>query len=442
MAPTPSPIPVQSPISSSRHFYHLHRQALGFSRHPPAQPSAARAQQHKPRMPDAVDGSYPSVALTPEPPQIGPWSPSESLMIAPEPSALPVISQPQAPSQPGDLPGNIVAAVAVIVLILGGLIGLVIGGEMLRRQARKPSKRVSPPHSSLFGTWKSKSVKNAAEAPQQPIKTSPEKFPYDEKTLTPLTRPLPVLKRERTRRLSGIWPIRSLSRHPPPVTSPQTTWSEFTPVSLYVTSPRTVLDRIPEECEDCESEASVSRASFQSDSVILTPCLEIFDGQESLGTGERRCGQDRRDICRGGRKDEDSKSLGSSAPDMTSDEDESSRSSMISLESLEDGNDQESLKEVFELRRAQTTSMQMNKGVLLSLSLKTLDESQNSESTDEGPSRSSSPGPGGKDRKDYVTVERELSLAILGGSFSAMSLDEFPSPPSMLPVIPSFVSGF
>jgi hypothetical protein len=142
-------------------------------------------------------------------------------------------------------------------------------------------------------------------------------------------------------------------------------------------------------------------------------------------------------------RDEDCKSLGSSAPDMTSDGSGSSRSSTASLESL-GRNDGESLREeVFELKRVQTRSMQMNKGVLLSLSLKTLEDSQTRESTHGelgcGPSGApSGPGvtalEGGKDE--------EPNLAMLGGNFSAISLDEFPSPPSILPMIPSFVSGF
>lgn len=392
-------------------------------------------------------------------------------MLAPGPSAIPARdNQPQGSGPSGVIPGNIVAAVVVVVLILGGLIGLVIGGEMLRRRAKTTEKRVSPPPSRC---------KNATGSPQQRIKTSRERFPYDEKTLSPLARPPPVLKRERQRRLSDVWPIRSLSRalfnrrsrpeqverrveHSPSVPSPQTTWSDFSPVSLYVAPPRTVLSRIPEELEECESQTDIAailgvtlQRSPEPDSVVSAAQTkqpksshdmhwEGFNGPEWSVTTERRGLQDCQTIHKGGTREEDTKSLGSSAPDMTSDEDESSRSSMASLESLEGGNDRESLREeVFELRRAQTRSMQMNKGVLLSLSLKTLDDSQNLGSMhgelDCGPSRSpSAPDAGGG--KDYV--EREMSLAMLGGSFSAVSLDEFPSPPSMLPMIPSFVSSF
>ncbi|KAH0827921.1 hypothetical protein J3R83DRAFT_3554 [Lanmaoa asiatica] len=476
MAPTPSPILVRSsnPLSG-RHLHRLRRQALSSPHRPPGQSPAPRTGQSKPRTLDAA--SQPSVVLE-GPPPITP-TPSESVMLAPEPSAIPVVdNQLQGPNQSADIAGNIVAAVVVIVLILGGLIGLVIGGEMLRRRSRTTGRRVSPTPSKCFGRRKSNPVKNTAGSPQQRIKTSHEKFPCDEKTLTPLTRPPPVLNRERQRRLSDVWPIRSLSQalcnrrsrperverslqYSPPVASPQTTWSEFSPVSLYVAPPRTVLDRIPEELEECQSQTDSDIAiilgvtlqrSPEPGSVVSTSQMKQpksshsvpLDGPESSITTERRDPQDCQIIHKAGTRDEDTKSLGSSAPDMTSDGGESSRSSMVSLENLEGRNDRESLREeVFELRRAQTRSMQMNKGVLLSLSLKTLDDNKNLGSTHGelgcGPSQSPS-APDAEGGKDYV--ERELGLAMLGGSFNAVNLDEFPSPPSILPMIPSFVSGF
>lgn len=478
MAPTPSPTLAHSSNSpSGRHLHHLRRQALGFSHRPPGQSSVSGTERFKPRTLDPE--SQPSVVPEgPSPPPFSP-TPSESVVLASEPSAIPVKdNQPQGLNQPG----NIVAAVVVIVVILGGLIGLVVGGEMLRRQAKTTRKRVSPPLSRGVGRRKSKPVKNATGSPQQHIKMGREKFPYDEKTLTSLTRPLPVLNKERQRRLSDVWPIRSLSRalynrrsspeqversrqHSAPVAIPQTTWSEFSPVSLYVPPPRTVLARIPEEREeDCQSQTSgdieagtlgfTFRRSLESDPVASTPQTKrpksahdrLLTGSNGLGssvTTERRDPQDCQIIYKAGMKDEDAKSLGSSAPDMTWDGGESSRSSMVSLESLEDGNDRESLREEeFELRRAQTRSMQMNKGVLLSLSLKTLpDHGATHGELGCGPSRSPSTANVAEGGKDH-DIERELSLAMLGGSFSAVNLDEFPSPPSILPMIPSFVSGF
>ncbi|KAF8556349.1 hypothetical protein OG21DRAFT_1495581 [Imleria badia] len=479
MAPTPSPILVHSPNHPSGRLLHrLRRQGLNFSHHPPRQPSPPRTELREARTLDAA--LQPSVTVVlegPPPPPIAP-TPSESVVLAPEPSAISDKSnQPQGPSQPVDVTGNVVAAVVVIVLVLGGLIGLVIGGEMLRRRARAEGKRVFLP-SGRFGHRKSEAVRNATGPPQQRTQRDRERLPYNEKTLTPPTRPPPVLNRERQRqrRFPDFWPIRSLSRalcsrrscpqqverspqHSPQTTNPQTTWSEFSPVSLYVAPPRTVLACIPEELEDCQSQTNIDIAailgvtlqrSLESGSVMTTPqtnepkssrnmSVDAFDPESSVAA-ERRGPQDFQVTYK---VDEDAKSLGSSAPDMTSDGGESSRSSMVSLESLEDGNNRESLgEEVFELRRAQTRSMQMNKGVLLSLSLKALDDGQNSESThgECGPSRSPSAPDAEGGLKDFV--ERELSLAILGGNLSAVDLDEFPSPPSILPMIPSFVSGF
>lgn len=474
MAPTPSPIlAYSSNPPSGRHLRRLRRQALNFSHHPLGQSSASHAGKAKPRILDAA--SQPSVILEGPPPLPVVPTPSESAVLAPEPSAIPVgDNQPQGPNQPGDVPGNIVAAIVVVVLILGGLIGLVVGGEILRKRARTTRERVSPAPSRCLGRRKSKHTKNATGSPQQRVRRSPDKLPYDEKTVTPLTRPPPVLKRERQRRLSDVWPIHSISRAPcnrrsrseqvehgiqhyPPAASPQTTWSDFSSVSHYVAPSRTVLSRIPEEIEECQSQTDVGvilgvtlQRSREPSSVVSTPQtkqlkssqsmhLEGLDEPESSGTVER-C----QIIGRVGTRDEDTKSLGSSAPDMTSDEGESSRSSIASLESLGDGSDRESLEEeVFELRRGQTRSMQMNKGVLLSLSLKTLDDNQNLGSMHGelggGPSRSP-PAPDAEGAKD--NIEREMSLAMLGGGFSAVDLDEFPSPPSILPMIPSLVSGF
>lgn len=466
MAPTPSPIPVYSPNHpSGRHIYHFRRDGLNFLRHPPRRPAPSRTELFMARTLSTTP--QPSMVFeSPPPPPVAP-TPSESVALAPEPSAIPANNdQPQQPNQFIDIPGNIVAAVIVIVLILGGLIGLIIGGETLRRQVRNTEKRrVSPPPARCFGLRKSKPTKKTTSSPQTRTPTSREKFPYDEKTLTPLMRPPPV--RERQRRLSDVWPIRSLSRammydrrscpeqverslqHTPPRAGLQTTWSEFSPVSPYVALPRTVLASIPEEREDCQSQTHSDFAvmlgvalgqSLERGSVVPTNDLESSHKMalESSVAAERCDSQHFQIIHKAEARDEDAKSLGSSAPDMTSDGGESSRSSMVSLESLE--NDRESLgEEVFELRRAQTRSMQMNKGVLLSLSLKTLDDSPEPEIThvECGPSRSPSvtDAEGGK---DYDV----LSLGMLGGNFSAVNLDEFPSPPSILPMIPSFVSGF
>lgn len=432
MAPTPSPTLDHSSNSpSGRRLHHLRRQAFVFPHHPPGQPSASRAEQFKPRTPDPT--LQPSLALEgPTPPSFAPM-PSQSDVLASEPSTAPVGgNQPQTPSQSGDIPGNIVVAIVVMVLILGGLIGLIIGGQVLRREA----KTADPTPSGCVGRRKRKSTKDVTTQPQQRTKMDSEKFPCDEKTLTLLTRPPPVLNRERQRKFSDVWPIRNLSRvlcnrrsseqdarsrrQATPVANPATTWSEFSPVSLYAATPRTLLSRIPEEHEeDCQSQ---THGDFGVD--VLHQLLEyspVMASQSARDSPhEPGCvAAERRNMSGIRVKDEDAKSLGSTAPDMTADGGESSRSSTVSLESLEDGRVKE---EVFELRRVQTRSMQMNKGVLLSVK--------------------SLPGSGTEPRPASTVGGDELSLAMLGASFSAVDLDEFPSPPSVLPMIPSFVSGF
>lgn len=456
MAPTPLPTLVHSSNAPSGRHHHLRRQALGISHHSPGESSTSGTEEFEPRTPDLT--LQPSIV--PEGPSPPPFAPAPTELVA------------QGPHQPGDAPGNIVAAVVLTVLVLSGLIGLFVGGAMLRRQAKATGKkRGSPPPSRGAGRRKSKSIKNATGSPQQRIKMH-ENSPYNEKTLSPLSQPPPVVHKERQRRLTDVWPIRSLSRalcnrRPCPeqgrrsrqpstlIASPQTTWSEFTPVSLYVAPPRTVLARIPEEHEeDCQSQTSggisvdtlgvTHRRLLGADSIVLTP--ETKPGELSHDTlpevtTEQSDPQDFQATYAAETREEDAKSLGSSAPDMTSDGGESSRSSIVSLESVEGGNDGESLREgVFELRRAQTKSMQMNKGVLLSLSLKTLPDHGPTHGC--GPSRPSSTFNVAAEGKEH-DIERELSLAMLDGSYSAVNLDEFPSPPlTLLPVIPSFVSGF
>ena len=463
MAPTSSTLFIHSlNHPSGRHLYHTRRQGLNFSHHPPRQFLLPHTEERTLGI-----TVQPSVVLEdPPPPPVASTS-SGSAVLVPEPSAIPTGSD-----QSMDIPGSIAAAVIVIVLVLGGLIGLMVGGEMLRRQARATGKHVSFPSSRYSGRRKSGLIKNANGSPQQPTQSAREKFPYDEKTLTPLTRPLPVLDRKRQRRLSDAWPIRRLSmavynrrscpvqverslRHSLPMVSPQTTWSEFSPVLPYVAPPRAVLSCIPEELEECQSQSnsdieamlgvtlqrSVESGSVTSAAQTSEPKSSrdmLLKEPASAGAAERLGPLDCQTMYDRGRGDSDSdaKSLESSAPDMTPDRGESSRSSMTSLESLED---RESLREeVFELKRAQTRSMQMNKGVLLSLSLKILDDSKNSES---GSTPGESSGSDAEGDKDCV-VEREMSLAMLDGNFSSVNLDEFPSPPSILPLIPSFVSGF
>ncbi|KIK97744.1 hypothetical protein PAXRUDRAFT_824615 [Paxillus rubicundulus Ve08.2h10] len=486
MAPAFTPVVGPASPSPIGHRRYLHPRLLSFSRHSLTQPSASRKEHRKPPILDAaVQPSAPPPLLSTD---SAPSFVSEQLAPGPTGGTY-SNSQPQGSQQSDDVPGNVTAAVIVVILVLGGLVGLVVGGEMLRRRAKR-TRGVSRPKPGWCGRRKSRTTKHSPHSPIEYIKATTEGFPYDERTLTPLNCPSPAVRRDRRGRLSDIWPIRNLSlalrnhktgaRAPPPalgppqtlsIASPQpipSTPSELTPAFLFVAPPRPFLARIPEEFEeDCQSQTASEIAvtlgialqrSFDSGPVLsvhpaATPrsrsLLGVYstshDGPELIDTATREGPKDYQVVVSDETMYEDTKSLQSSAPDMTSDGG-SSRSSMASLESLGDGTEGESLhEEAFELRRVQTRSMQTNKGVLLSLSVKMLDDVVSSENPGwyyGGGSASSESAPeveeGGHEYPGSV-----MTLATLcSGGFSVVDLDDFPSPPSILPMIPSFVSSF
>ncbi|KIJ18662.1 hypothetical protein PAXINDRAFT_8911 [Paxillus involutus ATCC 200175] len=272
MAPAVTPVVDPASPSPIGHIRYLHRRLLSFSRHSLAQPSASPKEHREPPILNAaVQPSAPSPLL---PTDSTPSFVSEQLAPGPTGDTY-SNSQPQGPQQSDDVPGNVTAAVIVAILVLGGLVGLVVGGEMLRRRVKR-SQGISRPKSGWWGRRKSRTTKNSPHSPIEYIKSTTEGFPYDERTLTPLNCPSPVVRRDRRGRLSDIWPIRNLSLalhshqtgaratppapSPPqtlPIADPQPTWSEFTPAFLSAAPPRLFLARIPEEHEeDCQSQTA------------------------------------------------------------------------------------------------------------------------------------------------------------------------------------------
>ncbi|KAH7888643.1 hypothetical protein F5I97DRAFT_1854283 [Phlebopus sp. FC_14] len=272
MAPAITPVRKSSP--SNRSIRYLHRRIFAFSQHAQKRQSAS-----------TTGDSYPpnSAAQPPEGPELGPplstdpVVPFISEQLTPVPTGN---SQPPRTLQSDDIPGNVTAAVIVAVVLVGGLIGLVIGGEMLRRRSKQPREVKSQQASGWCGRRKSRSPLQIPSIRIDPSRAKSEEFAYDEKTLTPLDAAPVASRRDRRGRLSDVWPLRALllrgspsaakspsvqprTPHPqrapvpPPLPQTQTTWSEFSPglLSGAHSTPKHFLARIPEELEDdCESQ--------------------------------------------------------------------------------------------------------------------------------------------------------------------------------------------
>ncbi|KIJ67837.1 hypothetical protein HYDPIDRAFT_107353 [Hydnomerulius pinastri MD-312] len=489
MAPASSSVIAPETTSPNKHIHYFHRRIFSYSHHSLPQPSSSRQEHAKLHTLD--DAAQVPAGPEAAPPLATNPVPFMSEQLAPGPTGSTYTnSQPQA-IQSSDIPGNVTAAAIVAVVVLGGLLGLVIGGEMLRRRAKEGRAVRSQGDAQVrFGCCrrrKSKAHGDVSRMPIEYIKAVNEKFAFDEKTLTPLGRPEPAVRRDHRGRLSDIWLLRNLSlrshqtgtalsqkqqlplAHSPRQTSPtirtQTTWSNFTPTLLSVPSPKSSLPRIPEEPEgDGQSQTGSEIAitlgvalqrSLDSGSVLSAAptvrsksLLSMYSESFAASESQDAANQDEEDEQVTCKEDtcEDSKSLGSAPPDMTVDGG-STRSSSSSLRSIDTELEAQSLKgEVFELRRVQTRSMQMNKGVLLSLSVGGLQHIGDAIGSvvfrDECPASSRCVAGDHHDKLDLGSSSYADSLATMAESYSAIDLDEFPSPPSILPMIPSFASVF
>ncbi|KAH7926695.1 hypothetical protein BV22DRAFT_1194145 [Leucogyrophana mollusca] len=344
-------------------------------------------------------------------------------------------------------PENVKSAAIVAVVLIGVLLLIVFGGELLRRR-HKDTPVTTKGGSDALRTYLCRRTRQhkarpspgatgvAIHNPEIPSK-SPRKILENERPF--------IAERTRRTGIAALWPFKLFfstssislvpgsSLAPPP---PQTTWSEF-PLPAITLKP--FLERIPEDHEDDARSQSSSdialtlglaiQRSLESSSMVSS-----VDPGSDLPKSFLSMRSDRDSIfkCDSGENDEeDSTTECGTGEGISTTMNGSSRSSLTTLESADLDCEGEVKEEVFELRRAQTRSMQMNKAVLLSLGVIFKDAE----------AESSEPPQSTADDEASSQFAEMASLAALAGSYSAstVNLDDFPAPPSVLPRFPSFV---
>ncbi|KAF9241641.1 hypothetical protein BU15DRAFT_73369 [Melanogaster broomeanus] len=342
--------------SSIGHIHYLHRHVLGLSRPSSAQLSASRREHREPTI---LNPAVRSPAASEVPPLLpinaAPSSVSEPLVLGLAENAF-SNDHPQGLYRDGDVAGNVIAAMVVAALVLGGLIGLVAEEWNWVDGSHEPSldgaDEVVQDHQGHTDFADRASQRNRREG-----------FMRRRENLDP-SRFSAIYYQEGS---SG----KALRRpaYPQPVTgttqSPDGRKAPCPRVSTDVTRRRSaVQDRRKIVKANPGGEIAVTagntlQRSLDSDSFL--------SAQAPARIKSLVLDRDRKIMCKEETMYEDTKSSGSSAPDMTSDDGSSRRST-----SVEDDIGAGSVKEeVFELRRVTTRKMRMNKGVLVSFDINT-----------------------------------------------------------------------
>ncbi|KAG2148589.1 hypothetical protein BD769DRAFT_1413179 [Suillus cothurnatus] len=398
-----------------------------------------------------------------------------------------ILAQQLPPTIPNERPGgNVLVAVAVAIVVMGSLVGVIAAGEIMKRRKRRPdTTEGSNKDETNLAQDKGKEVfdgksLDSSISSLQNSPTSTDSLALHSKHATrPVQRTIPfwfsrIFRKAETglhRRNAESPTEKSHASHIPADRSaelPQrTTWSDFSytlePESLSY--PRPLLHCILEECEDdCQSQSGSEIAltlglaiQRSLDSIAITSSVHGASRARSFASlrkaakvssiVEERYGEDR-----GGAPDvgiPGSVSTGMSV--CPSGLELVPTASLQTLDTVASA-DRESLREeIFELRRVQTRSMQMDKPILLSLGFKEAgDEEETDEDdkpfdteTEHAPSDSTMtpstanlllpPGCDTSLRPDLRDLlGSQMTLATLASSYSAVDLDDFPLPPSIV----------
>ncbi|KAG1760501.1 hypothetical protein EDD22DRAFT_900647 [Suillus occidentalis] len=317
-----------------------------------------------------------------------------------------ILAQQLPPTIPNERSGgNVIVAVAVAVVVMGSLVGIIVAGEIMkRRRRRQGTSEGSDKGGTDLAQDKGKEVfdeksPGSSTSSFQNSPTSMESLAFSVKhTIHPVQTTTPswfsrIIRKAQAglRRKNAESPTGTshASRIPADRSAefPQrTTWSDFsyTPESESLSYPRPLLHCILEECEDdCQSQSGSEIAltlglaiqrSLDSIAMIssvhgTSKARSFSNLRKAVGAGsivEEECGEDRGDA-------QDVGIPGSVSIKMRVSPSGLELVPMASLQTLDTraSADRESLREeIFELRRVQTRSMQMDKPILLSLGFK------------------------------------------------------------------------
>ncbi|KAG1891561.1 uncharacterized protein F5891DRAFT_1070194 [Suillus fuscotomentosus] len=403
-------------------------------------------------------------------------------LITAEQAPTAILAQQLPPTIPNERSGgNALVAVVVAIVVMGSLVGVIVGGEIMRRQRRRQGTREG---SDKDGTDlvpdKGKEVfdEKSPDSSTSSLQNSPTSIESLAFHLKHATRPV---KRTTPSWFSRIFRKAQAILHHKNAESPteasrasrtpadrsaelpqRTTWSDFsyTPEPNSLSYPRPLLHCILEECEDdCHSQSGSEIAltlglaiQRSLDSIAITSSVHgasqaklfatIRKSVEAGSIVEERYGEDQEDA-------HDVGFLESVSTGMSVSPSGLDLAPTASLQTVDTGAsaDRESLREeMFELRRVQTRSMQMDKPILLSLGFKAAgdenDEPSDTE-TEHAPGDNTMttplianllfpPGCEGlrPDLRDLLGSQ--ITLATLASSYSAVDLDDFPLPPAIV----------
>ncbi|KAG1751607.1 uncharacterized protein EDB91DRAFT_1106312 [Suillus paluster] len=384
--------------------------------------------------------------------------------------------------------GNVIAVVAVAVVVMGSLLGVIVAGEILKRRNRRC--RETGEGGSKGGTDlvqdKGKDVFNekSLDSSASSLRYSPTYMGSPALHLEHATRPVETTMASTwfsrifwkthagLHRKDAESPEASHTSRTPTERStelPQrTTWSDFSYAPESLSYPRPLLHCILEECEDdCQSQSESEIAltlglaiQRSLDSVAFASSVHMASRARSFASLRLskavEAGSIVEEDCAEARMDAQEIGVPTSVPiGMSVSLSGFGLVSTASLQTLGTGAsaDRESLREeIFELRRVQTRSMQMDKPILLSLGIKTTGNEDETDEDDEPsdaetehaasdntmmtpsiaelllpPGRETSLRP---DLRDLLGSQ--MTLATLASSYSAVNLDDFPLPPSIV----------
>ncbi|KAG1752997.1 hypothetical protein EDB19DRAFT_1671010 [Suillus lakei] len=408
-------------------------------------------------------------------------------LITAEQAPTGILAQQLPPTIPNERSGgNVIVAIAVAIVIMGSLVGVIVAGEIMKRRRRRRGTREG---SGKGGTDslqdKGKEIFNekSTDTSTSSLENSPTSMEslglHSKHATRPVQRTVPswfsrIFRKAQAglHRKNAESPTETSHASCTPANrsgeSPQrTTWSDFsyTPEPESLSYPRPLLHCILEECEDdCQSQSGSEIAltlglaiQRSLDSIAITSSIHgasqarsFASLRKSVEAGsivEDECGEDRGDAREVANPD--AVSTGMSGSPFGSE-----LVPTASLQTLDTGAsaDRESLREeIFELRRVQTRSMQMDKPILLSLGFKAAGDEETdeddelsdaetehalSDNTMMTPSIANLLLPPGcetslqPDIRDFLGSQ--MTLATLASSYSAVDLDDFPLPPSIV----------
>ncbi|KAG2074564.1 hypothetical protein BDR04DRAFT_1092711 [Suillus decipiens] len=405
-------------------------------------------------------------------------------LITAEQAPTGILAQQLPSTIPNERSGvNALVAVAVAIVVLGSLVGVIVAGEIIKWQRRRQG--------TTEGSGSDKGVKDLARDKGKEVfdekspdsstsslqNSSTESLALRLKHATsPVRKTVPCWFSQIIRKVqAGLHhkdaksptEISHASRIPADRSTelPQrTTWSDFSymPEPESLSYPRPFLHCILEECEDdCQSQSGSEIAltlglaiQRSLDSIAIISSVRGAPQAKSFASFRRTVEAD--SIVEGGYSEDrgDAQDVGIRGLISTGTAMSPFGLELIPTASLQTldtaaSADRESLREeIFELRRVQTRSMQMDKPILLSLGFKVADDEEETDQDDEPsdtetehapsdsimmtPSISNLLLPPGCETNLRPNLGSQITLATLASSYSAVDLDDFPLPPSIV----------